>query len=270
MDFDGTITDEHHDSEEYFLIYTEFLADKLRRNLGELRSSLSKYIDVIRNNPRKYGWKNQNNIIAPATGSFFLLYHVAVFQMLTKGGTLPYSTSADQDQLEKLLGEAFQYAYARIPVTFRPGAGNFMRLAAEKFTCIIVTNSHTDAVNRKLQQLPGRNLHGIRVIGNARKNIIEPGFEELPKTYKPKGFPRPVLLRRKYYYQILHAIQPSVVMGDVYELDLSVPDRTGCYTVLVSNPITPMWEYDYYLRHRRGFASSELEAIWKRISQYPD
>jgi len=53
----------------------------------------------------------------------------------------------------------------------------------------------------------------------------------------------------------------SKVFGDIWELDLALPEAKGIYTVLVASPATPPWETNHYYGHQNGLAVDNLAAL---------
>jgi|GEM_PF-4457347 len=55
------------------------------------------------------------------------------------------------------------------------------------------------------------------------------------------------------------------VIGDIYELDLALPEFLKFPTVLVLSHSTPKWEIKYYKAHPNGFSSNSLQEIEHNI-----
>jgi len=137
-----------------------------------------------------------------------------------------------------------------------------------------VTNSATDPVRAKVAELarqagaPG-SLDWLveRVYGFGKKYVIDSGFSSLPESMELPGLGRPVLLRRKRYYELLDTLRTEVgcswedvvVIGDIFELDLCVPLHMGGRVGLLANEFTPPYEQAYLNSHDRGAVLHSLE-----------
>jgi hypothetical protein len=108
-----------------------------------------------------------------------------------------------------------------------------------------------------------------RVHGTAKKYYLDDDFDLVPESMELKGLPRPVLLRRQKYYAVLELLlrdesmdwSQLVVVGDIFELDLSLPLALGARVGLLSNPFTPTYEKDFLEGHPRGAVLSRVDQI---------
>lgn len=53
----------------------------------------------------------------------------------------------------------------------------------------------------------------------------------------------------------------DLVIGDIYEMDLALPEALGIPTILIATQETPSWEIDYYKSNPTGVAVSDLDDI---------
>src|SRR5262249_18805168 len=151
----------------------------------------------------------------------------------------------------------FRANYAKAGSVFRGDARAVIeRLLATGLPIYVVTNSDTDAVLRKIETLGADGRDRLRVFGNARKYVIvEPEasdarFLALPETLAVGGLARPIFLRRGHYYSLLSRIatetavapERTLVVGDIFELDLALPASTGYSVHLVVRARTPAYE----------------------------
>jgi hypothetical protein len=137
----------------------------------------------------------------------------------------------------------------------------------------IVTNSDTHAVAGKLEALdrdaPGAGWLVPRVRGGARKFDIDDSWTGVASDLSIPGLSRPVLLRRRSYYDILETIVRTagagfgelIVVGDVFELDLALPLALGARVGLVASPRTPSYERAFVASHPRGRVLDQLSEI---------
>ena len=83
------------------------------------------------------------------------------------------------------------------------------------------------------------------------------------------GLRRPVLLRRRLYFDALERLRGGadvgwedvVVVGDIFELDLCLPLAMGARVGLFANEFTPQYEVDYLRAHPRGRVITALDEI---------
>jgi hypothetical protein len=140
----------------------------------------------------------------------------------------------------------------------------------------VVTNSHTEAVAHKVDVL-GRNEDGTnaldwlvaRVHGRAQKYVIDDSFDRVPESLQLPGLDRPVLLRRRAYFDALDRLRQQAgaewsdvaVCGDIFELDLSLPLALGAQVGLVVNDFTPAYERAFVEKHPRGRIITHLSQV---------
>jgi FMN phosphatase YigB (HAD superfamily) len=263
LDFDGTFTDVERESRPFLEHYRAGLAGRL----GGLESRWEVAKRSVLEHPDEHGFRFEGRIVAPSHADPFILA-TSIAHVLLEG-----DTSIDEDERDGLLERLFRDAYASCDTVFRPEAEATLRaVRAHGAPVVVVTNSHTDHVRAKLARLPGG--EGLEVVGNARKfNLVDPDptdarFEALDETLRVEGLARPVYLRRGHYYAILRDVwertgaraETTLVVGDIFELDLAMPGRLGARIHLVSRERTP----DYELRAVRdlgGTHSPDLGAL---------
>lgn len=265
-DFDGTITDAHKESEAYLVAYRNQLAHKIGLSVKALDEHMAEAQEEIRDNPGIYGWEHNGIIVAPATVEPTVFNRVAVQLVIKRlrasAGNLNLPSAKDVD---RFLQQMHNYAYRFGGIAFRDGAANFLRELQQKRGCVVLTNSQTGEVQKKLVTLLGDN-HGIEVFGNAKKYDVDPSWDAFPLKVQYEGFPRPIYLRRRVYHDVLESIGgASIVIGDIYELDLALPEAEEITTVLVTSADTPAWEIRHYQNHQNGFSSSLLPDIQERL-----
>jgi len=170
----------------------------------------------------------------------------------------------------------FKYNYRKTIVSFRDHAAETLAAFAGPDTWV-VTNAHTEPVRAKIALLEAQlgdkgALAGQkeRVIGLARKQVVDdadPRTAHLPADLRLPGLDRPVLPRRPHYLATLDALRDGrpwdrvVVVGDIFELDLSLPLAVGARVVLAANRFTPSWERAYVSGHPRGHVLFDLREL---------
>ena len=262
IDFDGTLTDLAMETESYFAPFYRGIADLTGARYSQVEQFFHKAYAEIDANPGLYGWEINGIFVAPIADPF-LRNNAAT--------TLVLSWLGKQIAFPDLV-KLHQACQVDLPTIFRPGAKEFVETLHQETNFSVVTNSLPDLVTHKLTMLLG-SLE-IKVIGNAKKYTIDPEWSAVVPTFQPAGFPRPVYLRRKIYGEVLRKIEKSdesqtpinCGIGDIYELDLALPEYYGIYTILVTTPHwTPRWEKDYYQNHPNGMAADNLFTIVQQV-----
>jgi len=245
-DFDGTLTDTDAEAQPYVDEFPRAFSERFHIPHAALVGMIARHSAAVSEDPAS-GWINDGKVVAPAIADPYV-FTTTVFGRL-------YESMFGPAGRAETLREFHERAYRLSRTVFRPGAGEFLRELLKRREVVIVTNSSTSAVEMKLDLL--REAHGlpaIPVIGNAKKYVIDDAWTDLPTSITPPGFPRPVLLRRKRYADALASLgwpaHETAVIGDVYELDLALPEQLGYQTVQLRTPGTPSWELGYEARGR--------------------
>ena len=258
-DFDGTVTDVQKEAETYYLTYLERLAVVCSIKSDELEGMMAMARSTILQNPTEYGWTVDGKIIAPATSDPYLFTQSCAMLVLKKEagryGVPP------KEEWSELISSLFAYSYPKAGIYFREGALEYVKVLSQFSKLTVVTNSSTDSVERKLKMLLGVD-QTIKVVGNAKKYKLDPTWKEVPESTTIKGLKRPVYLRRKNYANVLTSLgDVDAVCGDIWELDLALPERFGIYTGLILSDNTPIWEKEHYKNFENGVASNTLGEI---------
>ncbi|MEK6888169.1 MAG: HAD family hydrolase [Candidatus Aenigmatarchaeota archaeon] len=251
LDFDGTLTDTEKEASPALEKWDELFSERTGMPLNEVKKKIERIKSKIVSDP-KAGWTVNGYVMAPATADPYVL-HTTAYQ------TLISSTAGRID--ENILTGIFHDSYPFSATVFREGAANFLDALLQKLSVVIVTNSSTEPVEGKLMKLGN---YPIPVIGNAKKYVPDPASVFLPKYVHLEGFPRPVVLARRHYKEILDGFNPkeTAVMGDIYELDLVVPEFLGFRVVQIATSNTPSYEIQHHRgRPRNFFAASYSDAL---------
>ncbi len=257
-DFDGTGTDVILESETFNPAYTELFSHEFHLPFHELERRIETAKDTINSDPGSYGWKDGEIIIAPATADPYIYLQTAATLALesmaeNSASVLPRS------EWDSALVKVFREAYAKSGVFFRPFAKEYFQTLNAKSDFAVVTNSSTNAVEAKLAMLLGAD-NGIKVLGGAKKFKLVPEWYGALPTIRLAGLKRPVYLRRRYYADILASLgDVTDVCGDIYELDLALPEFMGINTTLITTEMTAPWEKAHYLDNPSGIATPSLE-----------
>ena len=276
FDFDGTLTDAEREGAPFRGGYLADIATLTGWELAEVEASAQRVEREIAARPEAYGWLFQGQIVAPATVDPYLRMMPVARRVLDEAGALMNPT----DRERVLDGLLYKYNYQKTIEAFREGALSCLQALVEGET-YVVTNSHTDAVQDKIRTLErerlalggeGPSLTPLieRVHGRAKKYIIDSEMSGVPEQLSLPGLDRPVLLRRRHYFEVLDQLRAQAgvdwsavwVFGDIFELDLSLPIALGARVGLMANAFTPQWELDYLKAHPRGYVLSSLsEAV---------
>jgi FMN phosphatase YigB (HAD superfamily) len=275
-DFDGVVTDGWREAQTY----TEKFIQRLSAVLRMTPNDLSPLLDIAKNeigfHPGMYGWEFQPPgaekpiIVAPATADPYVYMFAqaswAMSRLREERGALHIpSVTETPTLLQQLYRECYPFA----GTYFREGAREYLQKLRDYARLTILTNSETVQVQQKLSLLLGAD-YGITVVGNAKKYQVDSGWTVMTETMTIPGLPRPVYLRRKKYNDALDAIRRQTgsvdtVVGDIWELDLALPESQRIRTVLVTSRNTPTWEQANYDNHTNGFRSSSLSEVVQRL-----
>ena len=257
LDFDGTLTD----VDKNFHIYEARFAEVFSEDRGISRQEISALLEDAKNKIKSdplRGWEKNGVIVAPAIVDPFVFNAVAYQDICQNMGVEP-------EVRDGLLQQCYREAYKILPTTFREGIESFFSEVEERYDPFVVTNSDPNHVARELESI---GLKDVRVIGDAKKFLVDQNWNEVPVSMQPQGFPRAVMLRKAHYARALANIgaqpQDTTVMGDIYELDLALPDYLRMKTVLMVKDCTPDYEIAHVSKNPRGQIVRNLQEA-KRV-----
>ena len=272
LDFDGTMTDAEAEGRPFREGYLEDLCCLVGRAIGDpdVLAIADEVEAELAAAPAHHPFLWMGRPVAPATVDPYLRMVPIAHRILDRFDAMP--SAIDRG---RLLGSVlYKYNYAKTlgrPV-FRDGAGDVLRDLASTQT-FIVTNSDTHAVAGKIAALdhhaPGVIQLTSRVRGHARKFDIDDAWDGIAAELALPGLARPVLLRRRPYYDILCSVleasgatfEDLTVVGDIFELDLAMPLSLGARVGLVVSPHTPAYERAFVSTHPRGRVIEHLSEI---------
>jgi FMN phosphatase YigB (HAD superfamily) len=243
LDFDGTCTDVDAEGRDFLAAYKRDLAALL--GADDVEAAWAQHEAEVRADPARHGMRIGGRLVAPP---------VDLYLFATTVGTL-VAPDLDDAQTERL----FKENYRHTTTAFRPFAREVVSALA---TCgaplWVVTNSDPGRVAAKLDALAPEGRDAVRLHGDARKFLVtEPVrhagsalFARVPERHAVSGWERPVFPRRGHYFDALAAIweetgsspAETLVIGDVFELDLVLPGLLGCRVHLASGPRTLDYE----------------------------
>jgi FMN phosphatase YigB (HAD superfamily) len=266
VDFDGTFTDVAVEALPFEPAFMASVADLLGR---DVRDEWARERSAIEKTPEQFGWVYDGKVVAPATADPYLLCTATVQAVLDRAALL--RNPVNRTEVTQAL---YGLAYARTITAFKPEAKEALdALLATGLPVYVVTNSRTDAVARKLDQLGLAARAKLSVRGEAKKFWVtdpQPGdavFARVPEMERAEGLVRPVFLRRGKYYEVLRQIwsetsaspEETIVCGDIYELDLALPAALGARVVLV--------ERDNTLEYERAGTKRARGAVIRQLNE---
>lgn len=272
LDFDGTITDAEREGVRFRAGYLDDLATLTGRPSSEIHALASRFEAEIAKDPDHDGWLYNDHIVAPATVDPYLRIMPVARKILDACQTLGNATERG-----RLLDVLFKYNYPKTEIVFRPGARELL-LALAGQAVHVVTNSHTEPVQKKIRTLShDGDLDWLldRVHGEARKYVIDDDFTMVPVSMTLPGLSRPVLLRRRHYHDVLNGLleragetwRDLIVVGDIFELDLALPLAMGARVGLVVNQHTPGHEKDFLASEPRGHLIDTLAQVGELVER---
>ena len=271
LDFDGTFTDVEEEGGPFVEAYQ---AD-VRALLGV---DVSREWDAaeakVREAPELFGWTFDGHVVAPGNADPYLRATVIMNMVFDARGLYP-----NADERTAVLQRLYFDNYEKAATVFRPEARAVVDalVASGKPVCV-VTNSATGAVAKKIDELAPKDRAKLTIEGNAEKYLVaearpmDERFDALAKEYAVEGLPRPVYLRRGRYYEVLrrlwneHGTGPenTLVVGDIFELDLAMPVALGCAVHLVTGQDTAAYERTAMATLPRAAFSDGLGAALER------
>ena len=271
FDFDGTLTDAEAEGAPFRGGYLDDIATLCGVELADVEAHAVGFERQVSADPQSFGWMYGGHIVAPATVDPYLRMMPVARMIFDHYGRFPQS--GDRDRL--LDGILYKYNYPKTRTAFRSGARELL-LRVPREATYVVTNSHTVPVQEKIRQLSaaGDDADALqwlvpKVFGRAKKYILDPTLDGVPERLTVPGLKRPILPRRRHYFDVLDALRAQAgaawsdvrVVGDIFELDLVLPLALGASVALVVNDHTPQYEMDYLDAHARGAVLRSLEAV---------
>ncbi len=260
LDFDGTLTDIDKEAAPAINGWKEDLARDIGYSADELESEWQKITKNIIETPFEYGWMRNGKIVAPSTSDPYMIANTITPIILDKENKY-----VGDEERNSYMYSLFAKNNSKSLVSFKEDADEFLERIKNKFSLYIVTNSDKNKVVEKISKLPGK--HGdIPVFGGAKKYELSDDWNFLPESIEKEGFERPLYLRRKKYYDVLENILKEnkaeanqvIAIGDIYELDLLLPEYLCMNTVLVPRENTPTFEINATKEYPKSYVEPNL------------
>lgn len=261
LDFDGTCTDVEQEAQGFLAAYKRDLAALL--GAPDVDAAWAEKEAEVLADPSRHGMVMNGKMVAPPVDLYLLA--TAVGALVAPG--------MDDEKTEQLFKDNYRFTTSHFKTETK---GVIEALAAADVGLYVVTNSDPGTVGAKLDALAPAGRETIRLHGNARKFLVsEPRryadharFAAVPETFQVADWGRPVYPRRGHYFDALQSIwqasgtmpADTLVVGDVFELDLALPATLGCRVHLTAGPRT----LDYERRAVEAFqgrATADLSAV---------
>jgi FMN phosphatase YigB (HAD superfamily) len=262
LDFDGTLTDVDKEAVDYVRLVQEAVGKDAGLSQSEIVERWKHASREVESNPTQHGWLMGGKIVAPAYADPLIMSRTVANLVFDSAGVL-----MDDEERSATLEGYFHNNYSSLGTVFKPGADEALHKIKDAFDTVVVTNSKTDKVEHKLSVLGD---HGdVPVHGDAKKYRLVDDWDAVPVSVEPAGFGRELFLRRKMYGDVLEGLMEErgigpeqvAVVGDIYELDLLLPEHMGMHTVLTPRPSTPAFEVAAVAESPRGYVSFGLDRV---------
>ncbi|MEZ4442017.1 MAG: hypothetical protein R3B72_23190 [Polyangiaceae bacterium] len=271
LDFDGTFTDAHAEAVPFVAGFKRDLADLLGR---EISAVWERWEAEVTRHPDRYGWMNGPHIAAPAGADPYLTCSCIAQNIFDELGLL-----RREPLRNAVLQQLYRLSYALTASAPRPDAKAVLDdLLDRDLRVVVVTNSRTDAVAHKVDELGLGHRDRLAVFGDAKKFVIDaeprdPRFDALEDMTVPGLASRKVAIKRGHYYDLLKALweeegvgpEETLVCGDIFELDLALPLALGCRIHLVYRDETPPYEVAFLKGTAGASVSRELAGVLEQL-----
>lgn len=295
LDFDGTCTQIEGSQAAYLDEYRRLLVERVtdkdsKAAIGaEFAAAWPQALEALVMASPEAGWSTQSGCAAaPAAADPYILGgEVAAWLERRWRAAHPGSVPVIPDGLYKV-------AYEKHVADFRPEVPDVLAALVDTgVTVAFVSNSSEKTIGARLDEV----LAGapdvraqIAVYGNAAKFMVReldweapPGraegkpFRKLPPAIQARGLERPIYLRRGSYYGALLRVwgeggptpKTTLVVGDIYELDLAMPAALGAHIHLVERA-APFATCDYervLTRKAGGKITADLTRLPARVAK---
>lgn len=239
FDFDDTLTDTTGTAAAFQEKYQRELLRVLKRQASAPAfEALRRQVQAA---PGDYGWVRDGLTVARATSDAFILNRTVARLWLDQEQLFPRP-----EEREAILELMYSYCYQTAPL--RDETAEVLRALMKTTTVGVVSNSAPEKLRPVIET-----IGDVSVVGHAEKYAVDASWA-LPDSRPPQlvvpGLSRPVEVRRRRYFEALATFSGGrwgelTVVGDNFELDLSLPLAMGAQVALVHTHSTPAYEIDY-------------------------
>lgn len=239
FDFDDTLTDTTRTAAAFQDKYQRELLRVLKRQASAPEfEALRQQVQAA---PGDYGWERDGLTVARATSDAFILNRTVARLWLDQAQLF-----ARPEEREAILELMYSYCYETAPL--RDETAEVLSALVKTTTVGVVSNSAPDKLRKVLDA-----FSAVSVVGHAEKYAVDASWvlpEGRPSHLVVPGLRRPVEVRRRRYFEALAAFSGGqwgelTVVGDNFELDLSLPLAMGAQVALVHTHSTPAYEVDF-------------------------
>jgi len=250
VDFDGTLTDPARERGRFEDLYRAELA---RATTPEyVQHHWAEAAQVVDRNPEEHGLEVMGgHVTAPGDADPYVRCF-AVTQVLNRDCQLAPSSQS----LYGVSAACYAVAYNEMSGSdwsadmFRPELGDFLGALKEAGLPVwLVSNAGGEGIAQRLSCLPEVWRESLQMVSDAKKYWIAPPpqpdslFDSLPSEQVVPGLSRRIQLKRGPYFDALKAVwrraqvshRETLVVGDVYDLDLALPLALGSHVHLIEN-----------------------------------
>ena len=264
LDFDGTLTDVDQEAGSAVDGWRVDIGNELGLSTSEIERKWSEAQARIEAEPAKYGWLMGSRVVAPAYADPLVMARTISDLLFDEAGA--YMNRPEREDI--LQNRFFNGNYGKMGTVFKEGANDFLRGLRDKFAVCIVTNSGTSGVEKKVAQLP-TDHSAIPIHGDAKKYVLDLSWKDVPESVEREGYGRSLFLQRQKYGAVLsdlmatRGLRPEqvTVVGDIYELDLLLPEYQGMNIVLTPRTSTPVFEISAVRTSPQGYAVKSLGEV---------
>lgn len=247
MDFDGTLTDFGREGPLFESLYRSHLAEATSLSIINGWAAAAAAVDA---DPESLGLRvEEGRLTAPGDADPYVRCF-AISQELNRRLTICPALH----ELQPIAARCYAKAYSAITEShwsaemFRTDGLEFLRRVQRLGLAIwLVSNADPRGLHGRLACLPEDIRASISLLGNAEKYSIrlparlDTAFEALPEHQRLPGLARPIELRRGSYFDALRTVwqhsrtaaHRTLVVGDVYDMDLALPAALGAHVHLV-------------------------------------
>lgn len=275
LDFDGTLTD----ADAHAPAFHEASGHELARRLGwdepTLRGEWQRARATLASLPPQAAWRVEGYGVCPAAADPYLIANSVALLLLSE-----HCPGLGSAAIEAGVLEVHRAAYERVLPPFRADARAVLEeLCGGDHHVRVVSNSRTQTVTRMLDSLSFKGRDQVTVRGDAGKFRVcgsasaDARFDALPEVVEWPEVGRAIHLRRGAYFDLLRRTweetgtgpDSTLVVGDVFELDLVMPAALGTHVHLVMREGTMPHEATLARSLARGDADPRLSAVLERI-----
>lgn len=272
MDFDGTLTNLEKEAFPFVKGYKKDIAKDLNVSETEFENIWYNAVSIVNKDLNKHGWEISGKIVAPSYADPFIHSMAVARVIFDKTGIFQ-----NEEEKQNALTKYFNSNYNKLITSFKNDANEFLDSLKSLYNVCIVTNSKTDGVRNKIEKLNENHLD-IEIYGDAKKYVLDNNWNEVEETVSKDNFGRELFLRRKKYWDVLSGIMNKynlennqvAVVGDIYELDLLLPEYKGMNIVLLPNKDTPQFEKDNVNKSLLGYVSDSLDGTFDYLKKLND